>query len=114
MRNPIAIWKKLKDVLEIRGFSSRYILWRKLFPLKLSTSIERYIDELTSIRSQLMHEAFEVPDEIIVSVLLNGLDVHRGWDGFITATTQSYRQTLMSIQMSLSLHPFQLIIAIRY
>ena len=34
MRDPVAIWKKLKDVFEVRGFSARFILWRNLFSLK--------------------------------------------------------------------------------
>ena len=91
LRDPVKIWDKLKDVYEARGFSARFLLWRNLFNLKLEDSVENYIDELTSLRQQLKQADFEVPEEIIVSVLLNGLHNVPGWKGFVTATTQSLR-----------------------
>ena len=53
--------------------------------------MENYIDELTSLWQQLKQADFELPEEIIVLVLLNGLHNVPGWKGFVTATTQSLR-----------------------
>jgi hypothetical protein len=97
MRNPVEIWKKLKDIYEMRGFRACFYLWQKLFTLRLvdyrqynSKAIEMHIDECRSYCQQLHSSGATVANEIEASVLLNGLD--SGYESFIVETTQSFRQ----------------------
>jgi hypothetical protein len=90
IRDPVLVWKKLKDVYEHRGFSARFLLWRQLFTVKFNGDMDQYINSITSIRQKLSDASYSIPNEVISSLLLTGLD--STWDNFIAAATQSYRQ----------------------
>ena len=99
LREPVAIWKKLKDIYERRGFSARFYLWQKLFTLQIADyrknngddkAMELYIDAFRSHCQQLRSSGAEISNEIEASVLLNGLD--NGFESFLIATTQAFRQ----------------------
>ena len=87
LRNPVKISENLEDIYEARGFSARFLLRQNLFNLKLEDTVENYIDELTSLTQQLKQADFEVPEEIIISVLLNRLHNVPRWKGFVTVIT---------------------------
>jgi hypothetical protein len=74
IRNVVELWAKLKNLYERKGFSARF-----------------YLDTYRSHIQQLRSSGATVSNEIEASVHLNGLD--RGYESFIVATTQSFRQT---------------------
>jgi hypothetical protein len=100
IRNPVELWAKLKNLYERKGFSARFYLWQKLFTLQLAdyrkpefkgNAMDHYLDAYRSHVQQLRSSGATVSNEIEASVLLNGLD--KGYESFIVATTQSFRQT---------------------
>jgi gag-polypeptide of LTR copia-type/Domain of unknown function (DUF4219) len=98
MRNPVAVWKKLKETYEMKGFSARFYLWKKLFNLKLAdhkseakaTKLEVYIDQCQSVFQQLKSSGANVSSKLEASALLNGLD--NTYETFAITTIQSFRQ----------------------
>jgi hypothetical protein len=92
LRNPVAIWAKLKEVYSTSGFSARFLAWKKLFSIHHDSqpSIEAYVDEIRSCCMQLKGAGFEVHPEIQASVLLNGLG--SGYENFVTSISQYYRR----------------------
>ena len=100
IRNPVELWAKLKNLYERKGFSARFYFWQKLFTLQLAdyrklelkgNAMDLYLDAYRSHIQQLRSSGATVSNEIEASVLLNSLD--KGYESFIVATTQSFRQT---------------------
>jgi hypothetical protein len=96
LRDPVLIWKRLREVYELRGFSARFYLWQKLFTLRHANyhsegakSTESYVDSCRSLCEQLRSSGAEVSDEIVASALLKGLD--KSYKSFVVMTTQSFR-----------------------
>ena len=95
LRDPVEIWKRLKEVYELRGFSARFYLWQKLFTVRIADhrqgtkATESYIDSCRSICEQLRGSGATVSNEIEASALLNGLD--DAFETFVVTTTQSFR-----------------------
>jgi hypothetical protein len=96
LRDPVLIWKRLREVYELRGFSARFYLWQKLFTLRHADyqsegakATESYVDSCRSLCEQLRSSGAEVSDEIEASALLNGLD--KSYESFVVTTTQSFR-----------------------
>ena len=95
LRDPVEIWKRLKEVYELRGFSARFSLWQKLFTVQNADhrqemkATESYIDSCWSICEQLRGSGATVSNEIEASVLLNGLD--NAFETFVVTTTQSFQ-----------------------
>ena len=93
--DPVEIWKRLKEVYELRRFSACFYLWQKLFTVRIADhrqgtkATESYIDSCRSICEQLRESGATVSNEIEASALLNGL--YDAFETFVVTTTQSFR-----------------------
>jgi hypothetical protein len=74
LRDPVLIWKRLREVYELRGFSARFYLWQKHFTLhhadyhfEGAKATESYVDSYLSLCEQLRSSGAEVSDEIEAS-----------------------------------------------
>ena len=85
------LWKKLHDLYGQTSFLTRHWLWQWLFKAELRgyKSVIEYTEEIQSIVEQLKDTGFEVHDEILATVLLQGLD--GSYKAFVSFTTQVYR-----------------------
>lgn len=90
IRDPVELWKRLKDMYSSTGFCTRFTLWRKLFKshLREHASMYDYVDSIQSTRRQLRDAGFDIPDEIMAAVLLKGLP--GCYNDFIASVTEAY------------------------
>jgi hypothetical protein len=75
LRDPIAIWARLRESFSRVGFAARYNLWKTLFTIKpgYGNDIVAYLDKVRGVGIQLKDSGVEVPDELLVTAALQGL-----------------------------------------
>jgi hypothetical protein len=74
LRNPVLIWKKLKEVCQSTGYAARYNIWKNLFTVAIEdTGVTEYLDRIRGIELALRETEVVVPEELVVSAALLGL-----------------------------------------
>jgi gag-polypeptide of LTR copia-type len=74
LRDPVLIWKKLREVCQSTGYAARYNLWKSLFTLAIEDNgVSGYLDRIRGIELGLRETGVVVPEELIVSATLLGL-----------------------------------------
>ena len=89
LRDPVAVWAKLKEVFSTVGFTARYNMWKTLFRITIgyNTDVVEYLDKVRSVAITLRESGAEVSDEILVTVALQGLG--EKFDTLIAVITHS-------------------------
>lgn len=93
LRDPVAVWAKLKEVFSTTGFAARYNMWKRLFNIEIgyTTNIVEYLDKVRSVAIELRESGAEVSDEILVTAALQGLG--EKWDTLVTVITHGETPT---------------------
>lgn len=101
LRDPVAIWAKLKEVFSVVGFAARYNLWKRLFvPGKYGgLGITEHLDRIREVGIQLKESGAEVSDELLVTAALQGLG--EGFDTLVSVVTNGKQPTFDSLAMLL-------------
>lgn len=100
LRDPVAIWAKLKDVFSKVGFAGRYNLWRRLFSVEAnSLTVMEYLDSVRSIGIALKESGATVSDELLVTAALQGLG--REFDTLVSVVTHGEQPTFDSLTVLL-------------
>jgi hypothetical protein len=74
LRDPVLIWKKLREVCQSTGYTARYNLWKSLFTLAIDDNgVSGYLDKIREIELALREAGVVVPEELVVSATLLGL-----------------------------------------
>ncbi len=94
IRDPVLVWKKLREVCQSTGYAARYNLWRRLFTVRFETDkgISVYLDKVRGIVTALREAGVTVSEEIVVSAALTGLGDLYG--ALITVITHGELPTL--------------------
>jgi hypothetical protein len=103
LRDPVAVWAKLKEVFSKVGFAGRYNLWKRLFNIKAETrsslTVMEYLDRVREIGIALKESGAEVSDELLVTAALQGLG--EGFDTLVSVITHGERPTFDSLTILL-------------
>lgn len=93
LRDPVLIWKKLKEAFEAVGFTARYNLWKRLFNIKIkeSQSIVDYLDDIREVSIRLRECGVNIMDEILVTIALQGIGSE--FDALIAVITHKEKPT---------------------
>lgn len=91
-KNAITAWKKLKDLYNSDGFTSKFLLLRELFSSRLEEfdSVEIYLNKIKQIVNDLKAQECELPEEVNISWILFGLT--EDFEGFVGNITQALRK----------------------
>jgi hypothetical protein len=74
LRDPVLIWKKLREVCQSTGYAARYNLWKRLFTLAIDDNeVSGYLDKIREIDLELREAGIVAPEELVVSAALLGL-----------------------------------------
>jgi hypothetical protein len=97
VRDPVALWAKLKDVFSKVGFAARYNLWKKLFSIEVgySQGVVEYLDKVRSTAIALRESGAVVSDEVLVTVALQGLN--KEFDTLVSVVTHGEQPTFDSL-----------------
>lgn len=103
LRDPVAVWAKLKEVFSTVGFAARYNLWTKLFSINAEngngTTVIEYLDRVRDIGIQLRESGAEVSNELLVTAALQGLGDN--FDTLVSVITHGEQPTFDSLTMLL-------------
>ena len=83
------IWKTLKDLFSLQGFTARYLLHKKLATMMLanSKSIGDFINSLKQCKQCLQEIGLPVPNWILLLALLHNL--RNAYERFLSSTLQN-------------------------
>lgn len=99
LRDPVAVWSKLKEVFSKIGFAGRYNLWKRLFSADAengtSLTVMEYLDRVRGIGIALKESGAEVSDELLVTAALQGLG--QGFDTLVSVITHGEQPTFDSL-----------------
>jgi len=90
--NPYYLWGALKNLYEIKGFSSEFLICKDLLNTKLSNfsgDIEAYLAKITRLIDDLTAKGIELPDRFIAAYILNNLT--KDYENIVAIITQSIR-----------------------
>jgi hypothetical protein len=103
LRDPVAVWAKLKEVFSKVGFAGRYNLWKRLFKVETengtSLTVIEYLDKVRTIGIALKESGAEVSDELLVTAALQGLG--QGFDTLVSVITHGEQPTFDSLTVLL-------------
>jgi histone deacetylase 1/2 len=92
IRDPYELIQSLKNLYELRGFSSEFISCKTLINTKLSNckgNIEVYLQEFRRIINDLESKDIKLPKNFIAALVLNNLT--KEYDYIVTIITQNIR-----------------------
>jgi len=97
VRDPVALWAKLKEVFSKVGFAARYNLWRTLFSIEVgyNQGVVEYLDKVRRTAIALRESGAVVSDEILVTVALQGLN--KEFDTLVSVITHGEQPTFDSL-----------------
>jgi hypothetical protein len=92
LKSAIAIWDRLKDLYEPKGFSSEFLVCKELFSTTLArcgNSIETYLNRIKRLSDELASRNLAIPSKVIVAYALNNLT--REYEHTVAIITQNLR-----------------------
>ena len=91
MTNAYEAWQRLKDLYNPRGFTTEFLLLRKLFNTHLSTanSMEDFLNTVRRLYDDLKSKDCVLPEQAVMAWILNSLTDE--YDAIVSSITQSLR-----------------------
>ncbi len=85
------LWKTLKDLYSMKGFTAKYLLLKGLMSTTLSSSpsAEEFARSIKRFNQRLLNMGAKVENWVLVAVLLHNLG--QPYDGFVSSTLQNVR-----------------------
>jgi hypothetical protein len=100
MTDPCLLWLKLKALYELKGFSSEFLICKKLFETTLSrlgNSIENYLNQIKRLTDDLAARNLVISNKVIAAWTLNNLT--SDYENTVAMISQSIRTSQVEINL---------------